>query len=97
VHAVDEARAAQDGGADFVLAGNIWQTPSHPERRGAGTGLIREIAALGIPTIAIGGMTPERASEARDAGAAGAAVIRGIWNAPHPAAAVSEYLKHWKR
>jgi thiamine-phosphate pyrophosphorylase len=96
VHAVDEARAAQADGADFVLAGTIWRTPSHPESRGAGTGLIREIAALGIPTIAIGGVTPERAPEARDAGAAGVAVIRGIWDAPDPAAAVSEYLKHWK-
>ncbi|HEX5869334.1 MAG TPA: thiamine phosphate synthase [Longimicrobium sp.] len=96
VHAVDEARAGQADGADFVLAGTIWQTPSHPDRRGAGTGLIRGIAALGIPAIAIGGVTPERMAEARDAGAAGVATIRGVWDAPDPAAAVSEYLKHWK-
>lgn len=96
VHAVDEARAAQADGADFVLAGTIWPTPSHPDRRGAGVGLIREITALGIPTIAIGGVTPERVAEARDAGAAGIATIRGVWDAPDPAAAVSEYLKHWK-
>lgn len=96
VHAVDEARAAQGDGADFVLAGTIWQTPSHPDRRRAGTGLIREVAALGIPVIAIGGVTPERVAEARDAGAAGVATIRGVWEAPDPAAAVSEYLKHWK-
>lgn len=96
VHAVDEARAAMDGGADYVLAGTIWQTPSHPDRRGTGVGLIREIAALGIPTIAIGGVTPERAAQARDAGAAGVAVMRGVWDALDPVAAVSEYLKHWK-
>jgi thiamine-phosphate pyrophosphorylase len=95
-HAVEEARAAMDGGADFVLAGPVWQTPSHPERRGEGIGLIREIAALGIPTIAIGGMTPKRAAEARDVGAAGVAAIRGVWDAPDPAAAVNEYLTHWK-
>jgi thiamine-phosphate pyrophosphorylase len=96
VHSVDEARAAREGGADFVLAGTIWETPSHPERHGAGIGLIRGIAALGIPTIAIGGVTSERAAEARDAGGAGVAVLRGVWDAPDPAAAVSEYLKHWK-
>lgn len=96
VHSVDEARAAKDGGADYVLAGTIWETPSHPERRGAGLGRIREIAALGIPMIAIGGVTPERAAEARDTGAAGVATIRGVWDAPDPAAAVSEYLEHWK-
>lgn len=96
VHSVDEARAARDGGADYVLAGTIWETPSHPDRRGAGIGLIRESASIAIPVIAIGGVTPARVAEARDAGAAGVAVIRGVWDAPDPSAAVSEYLKHWK-
>jgi thiamine-phosphate diphosphorylase len=96
VHSVDEARTAMDGGADFLIAGTIWETASHPERRGAGIGLIREIAALGIPTIAIGGVTPARMAEARNAGAAGVATIRGVWDAPDPTAAVDEYLKHWK-
>jgi thiamine-phosphate pyrophosphorylase len=96
VHSVDEARDAMRGEADFLLAGTIWETPSHPGRRGAGIGLIREIAALGIPVIAIGGVTQARAVEARDAGAAGVAVIRGVWDAPDPAEAVNEYLKHWK-
>lgn len=96
VHSADEARAARAEGADFVLAGTIWETASHPDRRGAGAGLIREVAAHGIHTIAIGGVTPERAAQARDAGAAGVAVIRGVWDAPDPAAAVNEYLTHWK-
>ncbi|HYR09605.1 MAG TPA: thiamine phosphate synthase [Longimicrobium sp.] len=96
IHSADEARVAKAGGADYLLAGTIWETQSHPERRGAGIGLIREIAALGIPTIAIGGVTAERAAEARDAGAAGVAAIRGVWDAADPAAAVAEYLKHWK-
>lgn len=97
VHSMDEARAAQADGADFVLAGTIWRTPSHPGRPGAGTGVIREAAALGISTIAIGGVAPERVAEARGAGAAGVAVMRGVWDAPDPAAAVREYLEHWKR
>ena len=59
-------------------------------------GLIREIAALGIPVIAIGSVTPARVAEARDAGAAGVAVLRGVWDAPDPAEAVREYLRHWK-
>lgn len=96
VHAVDEAGAAREGGADFVVAGTIWETATHPGRPGAGTGLIRAVAALGIPTIAIGGVTAARAAQARDAGAAGVAVLRGVWDAPDPAAAVSEYLKRWK-
>lgn len=96
VHSVDEARAAQADRADFVLAGTIWPTPSHPDRPGAGIGLIRDVVALGIPTVAIGGVTPERAVEAREAGAAGVAVIRGVWDAPDPTAAVAEYLARWR-
>jgi thiamine-phosphate pyrophosphorylase len=96
VHAVDEARAARDAGGDFVLAGTVWPSPSHPGHRGAGIGRVREITVLGIPTIAIGGVTPKRVAEARDVGAAGVATIRGVWDAPDPAAAVEEYLKHWK-
>lgn len=96
VHSADEARAAKEEGADFVLAGTIWESASHPGRPGVGTGLIREVAALGLPTIAIGGVTPQRVPEAREAGAAGVAVIRGVWDASDPAAAVDEYLRHWK-
>jgi thiamine-phosphate pyrophosphorylase len=96
VHSVDEARAALDGDPDFLLAGMIWETASHPGRPGAGVALVREVAALGVPTVAIGGVTPARAAEARRAGAAGVAVLRGVWDAPDPAAAVREYLSEWK-
>jgi thiamine-phosphate pyrophosphorylase len=96
VHSVEEARAALAGAPDFLLAGTIWPTPSHPGRPGAGVELIRGIAALGVPAVAIGGVTPGRAAEARDAGAAGVAVLRGVWDAPDPAAAVREYLEQWK-
>lgn len=95
VHSVAEARDAL-GAADFLLAGTIWPSASHPGRPGAGVGLLAEVAALGIPTIAIGGVTPARMGEARDAGAAGVAVLRGVWNAPDPAEAVAEYLRTWK-
>lgn len=96
VHAADEARAAMEAGADFVLAGTIWETASHPGRPGAGAGRIAEVAAPGVPVIAIGGVTPARAAEARRAGASGVAAIRGVWDAPDPATAVREYLSHWK-
>jgi thiamine-phosphate diphosphorylase len=95
VHSVDEARAAVAGGADFLLAGPIHATASHPRLPPAGTGLIETVAALGIPVIAIGGITPERAGEARRAGAAGVAAIRGVWGAGRPADAVQRYLEAW--
>ena len=96
VHTAAEASDLGAEGADFVIAGTIWPTPSHPAREGAGLELIRKIAAAKIPVIAIGGVTPERAAEAREAGGSGIAVIRGVWDTADPAEAVREYLKYWK-
>lgn len=96
VHTAAEAIDAATEGADFVVAGTIWRTPSHPGRDGAGLGLSREIASSDIAVVAIGGVTPERAAEAREAGAFGIAVIRGVWDAADPAEAVRQYLMYWK-
>jgi thiamine-phosphate pyrophosphorylase len=96
VHSAAEASDAAAEGADFVIAGTIWPTPSHPGREGAGPELIREIASSGIRVIAIGGVTPQRAAEAREVGASGIAVIRGVWDAADSAEAVREYLEYWK-
>jgi thiamine-phosphate pyrophosphorylase len=97
VHSVDEARAAIDGGADWLLAGTIYETASHPGHAGAGPRLIEAMAALGRPVIAIGGVTPERAAEMRHSGAAGVAAIRGIWDDPSPRDAVQRYIEAWQR
>jgi thiamine-phosphate diphosphorylase len=97
VHSLGEARAAREAGADFVIAGNVYETASHPGRAGVGIGLIEEIASIPIPVVAIGGVTPERAGEARRAGAAGVAAIRGVWDAPDVADAVQRYLEPWKQ
>ena len=95
VHSKEEAAAAVAEGADFLVAGNIYETASHPGRPAAGLQLIRESARLGRPVIAIGGMTPDRAVEARAAGAYGVAAIRALWEAPDPAAATLAMLAAW--
>jgi thiamine monophosphate synthase len=96
VHRGDEARFV-DGSADWLLVGTLWPTPSHPGRPGAGTPLLGAMAGLRTPLIAIGGVTAERTGEAKRAGAAGVAVLRGIWDAPDPAEAVHRYLEAWSR
>lgn len=96
VHDEDEARDAVAAGADFLLAGAVYPTATHPGRPGAGVRLIESVAALGIPVIAIGGVTPARAGELRGAGAAGMAAIRGLWDAPSPADAVQRYIEAWQ-
>ncbi len=87
---------AAEGGADFVVAGSVYATATHPGREGMGTRGLRGIAALGIPTVAIGGITPERVAEVRAAGARGVAAIRAVWEADDPARAVARFLEAWK-
>ena len=48
---------------------------------------------LGLPVIAIGGVTPERARELAGAGAYGVAVIRAIWDAADPRGAARSLLE----
>lgn len=95
VHSDQEARTAIDQGADYLVAGNVFDTPSHPDRPGRGLAWLGGIAALGKPVVAIGGVTPETASRVRDSGAWGAAVIRALWDAKDPAAATLGLLAPW--
>ncbi|UCC26983.1 MAG: thiamine phosphate synthase [Gemmatimonadales bacterium] len=95
VHSADEAVAAR--GADFLLVGTLFVTPSHPGRTGAGPDLLDQVgaAAPGTPRIGIGGITPERLSLLTEAGAHGFAVLRGVWGERAPAGAVERYLTRW--
>lgn len=95
VHSADEARAGAESGADFLMVGNIYQTASHPGRLAAGVGLIASAAAIGLPVIAIGGITPQRAREVRQAGAYGVAAISAAWKTDDPAAAALALLAPW--
>lgn len=96
VGAAAEVWDAAAGGADFVLAGSVYATATHPGREGIGPGGLGEIARLGVPTVAIGGITPERVAEVRAAGARGVAAIRAVWDADDPARSVARFLEAWK-
>ena len=95
VHTEAEAAAAVTEGADYLLVGNVYQTASHPGRPAAGLGLVRAVAALGRPVIAIGGIDAARAEAVREAGAWGVAAIAALWRAPDPAAAALALLAPW--
>ena len=92
VHSYEEADAARNAGADYLVAGPAYPTPTHPDRAPLASRTLDEIVRLGLPVVAIGGVTPERARDLRRAGVYGVAAIRGIWDAPDPARAVREFL-----
>jgi thiazole tautomerase (transcriptional regulator TenI) len=88
-HDPAEAAGSAREGADFVFAGTIWETATHPGARAAGTSLLDRVhEATSVPVIAIGGVTPERIADAFEHGATGVALLSGIWNAVDPAASV---------
>ena len=76
VHSLAAAREAEGDGADFVIFGPVWESPSHPGSPPAGIAALERIArAVKIPVLAIGGVTRERIPECHAAGAAGYAAI----------------------
>jgi thiamine-phosphate pyrophosphorylase len=82
-HSMEEALAAEHGGADYVGLGPIYPTAT---KRGArptvGIAGLREVcAAVRLPVIAIGGIDASRAEDAMAAGAAGAAAIEAVLGA----------------
>lgn len=93
-HSPWEADVAARMGADWIFAGTVYETPTHPRHPGVGReGLAAIVAAASeVPVFAIGGVTPGRIPEILEAGATGAAVIRGVWDAMRPVEALGEYL-----
>ncbi|MBI1736739.1 MAG: thiamine phosphate synthase [Candidatus Rokubacteria bacterium] len=95
VHSRAEALDADAAGADFIVFGPVYDTPSK-RRFGPPQGLAAleaVAAAVRVPVVAIGGVTPARVPELMTAGAAGIAVISGILAAPSPAVATREFLE----
>jgi thiamine-phosphate pyrophosphorylase len=92
VHGAAEIAAARAEGADFLVAGPVHATASHPGAPGAGAALLREAAATGLPVVAIGGLTPEGVEEAVAAGAWGVAAVRALWDAQDPGAAARAFV-----
>jgi len=85
-HSPAEAEAAAAAGADYVVLGPIFATPSKLAF-GPPLGLAAVAAAHpSRPLIAIGGIDAANAGDVRRAGAYGVAVIRAILDARDPAA-----------
>lgn len=91
VHALDEAATT---GADFVVFGPVFDTPSK-RAYGAPQGIARLRAAIAltpVPVLAIGGVEPSNVEAVRAAGVGGVAVVRAILAASDPAAATRTLL-----
>lgn len=90
VHGVDAAREAAAQGADLLVVGTVYDSPTHPGQPPAGVGLIGWCAQPGVPVLGIGGITAQNAGAVMQAGASGVAVISAILGAPNPADAATQ-------
>lgn len=62
VHSVDDAAFAQENGADYITAGNIYETDCKKGLKGKGVNFLRNVCeSVDIPVYAIGGINADTA------------------------------------
>ena len=94
-HSIEEAKQAEEGGADFITLGPVYKTPSKLKYgQPLGVDIIRKAKAeISIPVFAIGGVKQFRVKEVMDAGADGIALISGILGAKDIKEKTGEFLE----
>ncbi len=93
VHSVSKAIEAESSGADFLIAGTIFPSASHPGGPALGTDFLRALSReVSIPILGIGGITTQDVGDVMEAGGSGAAVISAISEAEDPGAAAHSLL-----
>lgn len=97
VHGPEASRDASARGADYLLLGTIFPTPSHPGMPAAGVELIASCADAGVPVIGIGGIDADSIDAVCTSGAHGVAVIRAVWQSDDPAAEVRRLVRALER
>src|SRR5688572_20610018 len=66
---LDRAAAAAAAGADYLAFGAMFASTTKPQARRAPLSVLRDAARLGLPLVAIGGLTPDKARGALASGA----------------------------
>jgi thiamine-phosphate pyrophosphorylase len=91
-HSLEAAEEAERNGADYIIFGPIFATPSK-RAYGEPQGLerLREVCKrVAIPVLAIGGVTVRNAEKCLEAGAAGVAAIRMFQDSSDLSSVVSQ-------
>ena len=98
-HSLHEASEAARSGADFIVFGPVYFTPSKASY-GSPQGLeaLKKIVEkISLPVYAIGGIKPENTEAVRRTGVRGVALISAVMAATNPKEAAQNILSHLRR
>lgn len=98
-HSLTEAQAAARAGADFIVFGPIYFTPSkaaYGEPQGS-EALKKVVEKMPLPVYAIGGIGAANVGEVKATGARGVALISAVLSAADPKGAAREILAALKK
>lgn len=88
---LDRARQFAALGVDYLAFGAFFASPTKPHARVAAPHLLREAKPLGLPLVAIGGITHDNAPLLIEAGADAVAVISALFGATDVRAAARRF------
>ena len=91
----DLAKQAALDGASYVAFGAMYPSSTKPNAVRAELGLFAQARALGVPTVAIGGVTLGHVPELMKAGAHAVAVVNGLFGMEPDAAQVCSAAQRW--
>lgn len=92
---LDRARAAAGQGADYLAFGSVFPSGTKPEAVRCSLETVSRARALGLPLVAIGGLTPDNGRAVIQAGADGLAVISAVFDAADVRKAAESFSKLW--
>ena len=90
------ATAAHQAGADHIAFGSVFASSTKPGALRAPLGLFSEAKSLGLPMVAIGGVTHQNAAAVIAAGAHAVAVIADLFDAPDIRARAAQFAVLFK-
>lgn len=97
VSTVEEAKEAQQNGADYIGIGSVFPTNTKQDAKLLPEGMLEEIVKkVKIPTVAIGGIKIDNLSKIVGTGVDGIAVVSGIMRAENPQEQATAFLKKWR-
>lgn len=94
VHSIREARTAVAGGADYLIAGHIFETACKAGLAGRGIDFLQEVCDIGLPVHAIGGIGVENVHLLRSVGIAGICVMSSAMQAKNPSRFLCELRRN---